>query len=67
MSQFLDNLEGAVCSMDDILIYGRMQTEHNTSLRKVLQRLQKHGDILNHEKCEFNVQRVKFLGRIADN
>lgn len=62
MSQFPDNLGGVVCNMDDILICGRTQAEHN---RKVLQRLKNHGLTLNCEKCEFTVQRVKFLGHFV--
>ena len=49
--------------MDDILIHGISQEEHDGRVRKVLQRLQEAGLTLN-EKCEFSRTSMRFLGHI---
>lgn len=53
--------------MDDILIHGKSQEEHNRRLESVLTRLKKHGLVLNESKCSFSTSKVKFLGHIIEN
>ncbi len=64
MSLILQGLEGVVCQMDDVLVFGRDQVENDTRLTAALQRIEAAGAILNAEKCEFGKQRLKFLGHI---
>uniref|UniRef100_A0AAQ5Z7N1 ribonuclease H n=1 Tax=Amphiprion ocellaris TaxID=80972 RepID=A0AAQ5Z7N1_AMPOC len=64
MSVILNRLPGVVCHMDDILIWGQDQQEHNTRLHTVLNKLQEAGVTLNMEKCELSKQEVKFLGHV---
>lgn len=66
MTQFLEGLQGVLCNMDDVLIYGSTPEEHHKRFRNVLQRLQDRGMILNAEKCEFFIKQVKFLENIID-
>ena len=66
MSEILRGLEGVVCMVDDILVYGKDQEEHDERLREVLRRLQKSGLTLNKEKCQFRKNRVSFLGQVVD-
>ena len=66
MSKILSGLPGVLCHMDDVLIFGTSQTEHDDRLTSVLQRLQKAGATLNKAKCEFGVHTVKLLGHIID-
>ena len=66
MSKLLDGLEGVVCLMDDVLIFGVTTAEHDIRLIKVLERLQSAGVTLNPTKCEFNKSSVKFLGHLVD-
>ena len=49
--------------MDDILIFGATQNQHDERIREVLRRLQKENVTLNSKKCQFSVQEVKFLGQ----
>lgn len=63
MQQILEGLEGVLCQMDDVLIWGATQGEHDERLRRVLSRLQGAGVTLN-DKCEFSKTRIKFLGQI---
>ncbi len=57
----LDRLQGVVCHMDDVLVWGKDQEEHDTRLHAVLHKLQ---ETLNLEKCELSRDKVKFLGQI---
>ena len=66
MTKLLEGLEGFVCLIDDILIHGRSQEEHDSRLRAVLERLEAAGVTLNKEKCSFSKHQVKFLGHIVD-
>ncbi len=65
MSQILEGLDGVECNIDDILLYGRTQTEHYRRLEAVLRRLGNADVTLNAEKCIFNIRSVKFLGQIV--
>ena len=66
MSDILNDLEGVVCMMDDVLVHGRTAEEHDQRLDKVLQRLQEAGLTLNEQKCHFSQSQVKFLGQVVD-
>ena len=66
MSAILSGLEGVVVQMDDILVFGKEQTEHDGRLFNVLVRISEAGGMLNRVKCEVSKSSVKFLGRIVD-
>ena len=68
ISKILVGLEGqgVIVHMDDILIHGRNEEEHDARVRKVLSRLQEAGVTLN-DKCEFSKKRVKFLGHVVSS
>ena len=66
MSTILDGLDGVLCHMDDVLIFGANQEEHDRNLTAMLTRLQAAGVTLNASKCEFNREQVKFLGHMSD-
>ena len=53
--------------MDDILVYGKTQAEHEQRLRKVLERVQQAGLTLNQEKCIISTNTVKFLDHVVDH
>lgn len=44
------------------MVWGSTIQEHNESLEKSLQRVQKHGLMLNRAKCQFCVKEITFLG-----
>ena len=66
MSKILEGLEGVVCQIDDVLVYGKDQAEHDARLRLVLERISKANITLNREKCEFGKSWVKFLGHLVN-
>lgn len=63
-SAILKALDRVICWIDDIIIHGRNQVEHDTRVWAVLFRLQKAGLTLNIQKCEFSQRRIKFLGTL---
>ena len=66
MSEILRGLDGVVCQMDDVLVFGRDQAEHDTRLTAVLKQIESAGATLNPDKCEFSCRRLKFLGHLID-
>ena len=66
MSEILQGQEGVLCHMDDVLIFGKNQQEHDSRLHSALQCIQAAGLTLNPDKCEFNKQSLTFLGHIID-
>ena len=67
MNQILQGLEGVECNIDDVLVHGKDQEQHNSRLEAVLKRLEDAGVKLNLEKCQFTTHRVNFLGHIISS
>lgn len=63
-SEVTAGLEGVVCHVDDILIWGDTKEQHDSRVHAVLERAEKAGVTLNMAKCEFGREEVKFLGHI---
>ena len=57
-------LEGVVCMLDDTLIYGKTQEEHDHRLQVALQRLKAAGVTLNQQKCLLSEREITFLGQV---
>ena len=53
--------------MDDVLVFGKDQLEHDTRLTNVLKCIEQAGATLSPDKCEFSQNRLKFLGHVIDN
>ena len=66
MSRILSGLDGVQCLMDDVLVYGKDEEEHDSRLMETLQRIQAAGATLNPEKCEFKKTELKFLGHVVN-
>ena len=66
MTQILEGIEGCVCLIDDVLIYGKDKTEHDERLTAVLERIKERKVTLNPNKCEFEQTSLKFLGHRID-
>ena len=63
MSAVVNGLQGVLCLIDDILIFGKNKEQHDQSLFAALKKLQE-GVTLNAEKCEFGCDQVTFLGHV---
>lgn len=64
MSRLLSGVSNAEASMDDILIYAKNSTELEQTTAEVLKRIEAAGLTLNKQKCEFGVNKIKFLGHM---
>ena len=64
MNLILEGLDGVVCQMDDILVFGK--DKHDQCLIQVLKQLELANVTLNPRKCEFSKTTVKFLGYVID-
>ncbi len=62
MSDIFMDIPGVDTSMDDIIVYGANQEEHDERVRQVLQKCRESGLKLNKEKCEMNKKEIVFLG-----
>ena len=64
MIQIPEGLDGHISVIDDMLIHGKTQKEHDEREQVVLKKLDEEGANLNPEKCEFSKREVKFAGHV---
>ncbi|XP_055527914.1 uncharacterized protein K02A2.6-like [Wyeomyia smithii] len=62
MDTIVAGLEGVTVYLDDVVVSGRTQEEHDSRLSKLLKRFEEYGIVLNSNKCQFNVEQLEFLG-----
>ena len=62
MHDLVADVDGAICYIDDLIVYGKTRDEHNAALERVMQRLSYNGLRLNLAKCNFAKQSIFFLG-----
>ena len=62
MDSILQGMSHVICFIDDILVTGITEVEHDNNLEEVLRRLQEHGVRLKREKCSFYQESVQYLG-----
>ena len=65
MSELLAGHEGCDVIMDDILIYGKDEEEHDARLEKVLKTIQASGLRLNKEKCHIKKKQLIYFGHLV--
>ena len=62
---FSDMLDlGLMIYMDDILMYGKTQAEHDEIVRNTLKRLQDNSLAVAADKCVWRTREVEFLGYV---
>ena len=64
VSQTLAGCPGTIAYIDDILVFGSTQEEHDACLREALKRLEAKDFRLQTSKCEISVPEVTFLGHV---
>ena len=64
MTHILSRIPGVICDIDDVLVCGRNQQEHDQRLKMVLQIMEAAGVTLN-EKCVFSVHKIKCIVHIT--
>lgn len=66
MDRILHGLKGIISYMDDILVVGATDTEHDQHLNALLERLNNNNIRINKEKSIIGAQQVEFLGYRID-
>jgi hypothetical protein len=64
MEKILNGINGIFIYIDDVLIYGKNELEHDSRLKevkKVKERLSHYGVMLNDRKCKIKCTSIKFL------
>lgn len=54
--------EGTLNFIDDIIVHGATEKEHDERLSKVLRVLKENNVLLNENKCTYKTQTIEFLG-----
>ncbi|XP_061129807.1 uncharacterized protein K02A2.6-like [Syngnathus typhle] len=62
MESMIEGLDGTRVYIDDLVVWGKTQQQHDERLEKLFQRVKKHGLKLNRDKCLFGVKEMTFLG-----
>ena len=58
-------LKGVACIADDILVYGKSESDHDENLRNLLEVCDKSNIKLNHDKSVFKTTEVEFFGHVV--
>ena len=65
ISQQFELIPGVETEIDDILIWGKSEAEHDQTLEQVLQKCIELNITLNKDKCVFKLPEVGYLGHIT--
>ena len=66
MSNLPEGLDGIICLMDNILLFGSTQKEHDIRFTATQRRLEQAGVTLNESKCQFSQKEIGFCGHVID-
>lgn len=62
LERILAGCEGTVNFIDDIVIFGSDDIEHDKRLQQTLKVLDDNGVLLNQKKCLYKIKSIQFLG-----
>lgn len=62
VQQLFDGMEGVGVFLDDVVVWGTTQAEHDERLAKVMLKAQQSGLKLNKQKCQFGAREITYLG-----
>ena len=65
MTELLDGLPGVECFLDDIVVSGGSEEEHDKNQKCALDVIKQSGLKINEEKCAFRQKQIEFLGHIT--
>ena len=64
MDEILEGLDGIACIVDDIIVFGRSEKEHDKNLKNLLCRAREKGIKFNPEKAIIRQKQVKYFGHV---
>lgn len=62
MENLFRGIDGVIVYMDDVLIHGATEKEHDTTLQRVLEILKDRNMRINEQKSVYSATEVEFLG-----
>ena len=65
MDQLLAGIDGVIAYMDDMIVIGKTEADHQRKLNMVLQRISEWDFRLQLDKCSLYMSQIKFLGAIV--
>ena len=66
MDTVLDGLDFAITYLNDIIIISKSKEQYREQVRRVFSSIQEFGFKVKEEKCEFFLEKIKYLGHIID-
>lgn len=63
----LAGLKGTSGYMDDVVVGGENEEEHDRNLKAVLHRIEDFGFTIRAEKCSFRKRQIQYLGHVIDH
>ena len=66
MDTMLSDLDFAIAYLDDILLTSQNAEEHKQHVFEVFKRIQEYGFKVKETKCDFLLEKIKYLGHIID-
>jgi len=67
MSEMFEDIEGVEVVVDDILVWGENEQQHDARLSQVLERARLRNLKLNKTKCQMKKKQIAYLGHILTN
>ena len=64
LQQGLQECEGIHNILDDIIIHGETEEEHDLRFEKVVQVLNERGLRFNRDKCQYKIAHLEFMGHV---
>ena len=64
MSEMFESIKGMEVVVDDILVWGESEEQHDARLIQVLEKAQARNLKLNETKCHIKQQEVRYIGHI---
>ena len=67
MDQMLEGIGGTRAILDDILVAGKDEQDHDRILQAVVNRATEYNICINFEKCQIKKKRVKYVARVVSD
>ena len=64
MSQMVEDIDGSKAIMDDIVVWGKDQAEHDMRLKQVMDKAKACGLKFNKSKCKFRQNQISYVGHV---
>uniref|UniRef100_A0A182HQT2 Uncharacterized protein n=1 Tax=Anopheles arabiensis TaxID=7173 RepID=A0A182HQT2_ANOAR len=63
LEQVLVDCPNTVNFIDDIIVTGKTETEHDLALENVMEKIEEYGILLNQSKCVLKLTEIEFVGQ----